>query len=260
MRPEPREPPGNNEEYPEAGSRHLRDNTSIKRRTGTFPTEISAHLFDLGGKRVVLAIARDITERVRAQDERRALERQMEEQKRLFYRETILSVTDGKLDICDECDVMPYLADSELALEVGTAAQVSGARHEVEQFCRAQGLASDRRESFMIGVGEAITNAIKHGKEGNVYAGVRDGIIWVGVEDKGPGIESLILPRAVLLRGFSTKPSLGLGYCVMLDVADKVLLKTDEWGTLVILEKRLVEPSTQVSIRNLPDTWDSIGI
>ncbi len=230
-----------------------------RRKDGsTLPVEGRLSTFEYRDQVMILAVVRDITERVRAEDERRALERHMEEQKRLFYRETLLSVTDGKLGICDERDVTPYLADSEIVWGVSDAAQVSIARHEVEEFCRAHGLEEDRLGLFMVGVGEAITNALKHGKQGNVYAGLCDDALWVGIEDNGPGIESLILPRAVLLRGFSTKPSLGLGYCVMLDVADKVLLKTDERGTLVILEKKLKEPITKLSIQNLPDTWDSI--
>lgn len=74
-------------------------------------------------------------------------------------------------------------------------------------------------------------------------------------EDKGPGMESLILPRATLRRGFSTKPSLGLGYSVILDVADHILLKTDTHGTVVILEKWVSERDSGLSADNLPDTW-----
>ncbi|MCE5198143.1 PAS domain S-box protein, partial [bacterium] len=207
---------------------------------------------------VALENAQMFTERQRAEEERRAHEQRVEEQMRQFYRDTIFSVTGGRLDICDQSELMPYLEHAESVSEVHTAAQVSDARHEVERFLRYHQLDGDRLDDFMVGVGEAITNAIKHGYEGIVYAGEKNGNLWVGIEDHGTGIDSLVLPRAVLLRGYSTKPSLGLGYSVMLEVADQIHLKTDKHGTTVILEKSVHEHSIELSLQNLPDTWNNI--
>ena len=207
------------------------------------------------GQVMVLAVVRDITERMRAEEERRALEQHMEEQKRLFYRETIFSVTGGILDICDDREIAPFLSTTRIEMEAHGPEQATTARHGVEVFLRECGLSGKRLDMFMIGVGEAITNSIKHGTEGTVYAGSGGESVWVGIADNGSGIASLILPRAVLLRGFSTKPSLGLGYCVMLEVADRVHLKTDEHGTVVILEKSLAEVCDEPSLDNLPDAW-----
>ncbi|MCX6343923.1 MAG: PAS domain S-box protein [Armatimonadetes bacterium] len=214
--------------------------------------------FDYHDQALVLEVVRDITERKRTEEEQRAFEMRIEEQKRVFYKETILSVTDGKLDICDECELAPYLTNAELMVDVSNAAQLSVARCEVEEFCHTHGLDGDLLDLFTIAVGEAMTNAVKHGTKGRVYAGVKGDYVWVGIQDEGPGIGSLILPRAVLLRGFSTKPSLGLGYSVMLDVADQIHLKTDEHGTIVILEKRIREQDETLLLQNFPDTWNNI--
>ncbi len=219
------------------------------------PVEINAHIIEMEGRDVILAIIRDITERKQAEEERRALETHLEGQKRIFYRETLLSVTEGKLDMCDESDVRPYFLTCEFIVNVRAPEEVSDARREIRGFCEEHGLAGEPLQALMIAVGEAITNALKHAGEGIVCAGARNGNLWVGVEDRGPGIESLILPRAVLLRGFSTKPSMGLGYCIMLEVADQIHLKTDNHGTVVILEKRLHERPAEISVDNLPDTW-----
>lgn len=232
-----------------------------QRKDGTL-ISVESHLtlFDYDDQTLVLAVVRDITERQRAEEERRALEQRVEEQKRQFYRETIFSVTGGRLDICEHGDIAAYLLDSEMVARVCCASEVSDARCRVKKFCQDHGLDGDELDTFMIGVGEAITNAIKHGKEGIIYAGSGDSGLWIGVKDHGPGIDSLILPRAVLLRGYSTKPSLGLGYSVMLDVADQIHLKTDESGTIVILEKRLQKSHIEMCIKDLPDTWDSIPL
>ena len=189
---------------------------------------------------------------------RRELERSMEEHKRRFYRETILSATQGKLDICDAANIEPYILEAQREIEVRTPADVGLARRSIETFCREHGLGGDVLYWFMLATVEATTNALKHGRYGQVCAGTVDRSVWVAVSDMGAGIESLILPKAVLRGGFSTKPSMGLGYSVMLDVADRVLLKTDREGTIVVLVKSLDEPATTVALEQLPDTWDSI--
>ncbi len=222
-----------------------------------FDGEISATRILYRGKPAVLSVLRDITERKRAEEHKRALERQLESQKRYFYRETILSVTDGKLRICDPPELRPYISRAMLRFHVRSAEQVAEARHLARGFLSEQGLEPERIDSFIIGVGEAITNAIKHARGGRLYAGVADdGSLWVGMADRGGGISSLILPRATLLRGFSTKPSLGLGYTIMLEVADSVMLKTGETGTTVILIQRNRPCSVDVTPAMIPDTWE----
>ena len=189
---------------------------------------------------------------------RRELERSLEEQKNRFYRETILSATQGKLDICDAANIEPYILEAQREIEVRTPADVGLARQTVEAFCREHGLEDDALYWFMLATVEAATNALRHGGRGQVYAGTTGGSVWVAVSDRGTGIESLILPKAVLRSGFSTKPSMGLGYSVMLDVADHVFLKTDRGGTVVVLVKSVEEPPTTIALEQLPDTRDSI--
>lgn len=208
----------------------------------TTPIEVDATVLDIHEGRVILALCRDITERRLAAEERRAFEKRIEDQKRRFYRETILSVTDGKLDVCDPEQIEPYIANSHLVMDLGHASQLAHARHSVEGFVRDAGLHDEQIGPLILGVGEATTNAIKHADQACVYAGAGQGRVWIAVSDKGTGIDSLILPRAVLLRGFSTKPSLGLGYTVILDVSDHVLLTTGEQGTTVVLMKNLPGP------------------
>ncbi|MCE5198323.1 MAG: PAS domain S-box protein [Armatimonadota bacterium] len=216
----------------------------------------STSLLDADGKtKYVIDTGIDITERERAEENRRNFEKQIEAQKRQFYKDTILSVTSGKLDICDAADVRPYISASQIKEEVCGPDDVGYTRRQAQQFCEEHGLVGDRLHTFMVGVGEAITNAVKHAGSGRVYAGTIDGSVWVGVADRGKGIESLILPKATLLRGFSTKPSMGLGYSIMLEVSDQVLLKTGPHGTTVILVKKLEEPRVTLESLHLPDTW-----
>ncbi len=167
-------------------------------------------------------------------------------------------MTEGKLDICSSADIEAYLSSAAQVVAVRDAAQDSEARQEVKRFCRENGLNGEDLARFVMAVGEATTNAIKHAGQGRVYTGTLDESVWVGVSDDGPGIESLVLPRAVFVSGYLTRPSLGLGYTMMLDAADHILLKTDNHGTSVILVKNLAGTAPVVSLEDLPDTWDSI--
>lgn len=192
-----------------------------------------------------------------AEAQRRVFEQRLEEHKRKFYRETILSVTDGKLDVCDASDVAPYVSNAEVKIEVEQPTDVSLVRSEVQAFLKSSGLDGEDLSMFIVGIGEAINNALKHGRRGTVYMGHRGDEVWVAVKDEGTGIESIILPRAVLQRGFSTKPSLGLGYSLMLAVSDRILLSTGTHGTTVVLVKSLGHEEKE-PLDTIPDTWAGV--
>jgi PAS domain S-box-containing protein len=219
------------------------------------PIEINATVIDTHEGLRILTLCRDISERTRAEEERRAYEKQLDEQKQQFYKETILNVTDGKLDICGAADIESYIANTLIENDVPDNAAVAEARHDLVRLYREHGLAPERIDQMIMGAGEAITNAIKHGMVARIYAGVTRESVWVGVSDKGNGIDSLILPKAILRRGYSTRPSLGLGYSIMLDVADRLLLNTGANGTTVILVKDFQEPKPHVSLEQIADTW-----
>lgn len=207
------------------------------------------------GRRLVRGSFTDITERRHAEENRRLFEKQIEEQKHHFYTETIMSATNGKLEICDIDRIRCCIRNPHLWMIVHNSVDTALARHRVEPALELMGLAGDRLDSFMLGVGEALTNACKHAKQGWIQVGTYEDKAWAMIADRGHGIGSLILPQATLLGGFSTKSSMGLGYTIMLNVSDHILLKTDSCGTIVVLFKNLTEPQPEVSLEQLRDTW-----
>lgn len=219
--------------------------------------EVNLVAYEVSEQLYVQAIVRDITERKQIEETQKRLEQQMNEKIRHFYREVILSVTNGKLLICDDSEVERLLSSADLVMPVSDNSDIPGVRHKLEDHYSSLGLDREWVLSFITAVGEAVNNAVKHAPEGRVYAGTGEDRIWVGVVDNGPGIDSIILPSAALRRGFSTQLSMGLGYSVMLELSDRVLLKTRPEGTTVVLEKLLVQP-LQTSLEQMPDTWDSV--
>lgn len=199
-----------------------------------------------GSRKGLVVIGRDITERKRADAERMALE----EHKRRFYRDTICSVTDGKLTICEASEIDDYVSKHQTRVSFEHPGDAKAARNAVMSvICRPD---EDCGE-FIVAVGEAISNALKHANAGMVFAGRSETEIWAAVTDVGDGIESMILPSAVLRRGFSTKPSLGMGFSIMMAATDRIMLNTGPDGTTLLLIKSLRPDRTVFGY----DLWDN---
>jgi PAS domain S-box-containing protein len=185
--------------------------------------------------------------------------KQGEEDKKTFYRETISSVTGGILDIVDKTEVKPYIDEADMRFPVMTYLDTSEARHQTANYYRRKGMSEEDLSLFSLALGEAMANAVKHAGGGLVFVGSRDNEVWGGVSDTGSGISALTLPQATLRRGFSTKVSMGMGYSVMLEAADKIMLNTGPEGTTVVQFRKLDTSKCKISIDDFPDIWDSVG-
>ena len=91
-------------------------------------------------------------------------------------------------------------------------------------------------------VGEALVNALRHAGGGTYQLFAHEATLQVLVRDEGPGIDFRTLPRATLQRGFSTASSLGMGFTIMLQVCERVLLSTRPGRTSVVLEFAAKQP------------------
>ena len=60
------------------------------------------------------------------------------------------------------------------------------------------------------------------------------GLFRVRVSDEGHGIDAMQLPHATLMRGYSTRSSMGLGFTLMHEMSDRLCLATDPEGTTLI--------------------------
>jgi anti-sigma regulatory factor (Ser/Thr protein kinase) len=205
-------------------------------------SEIKGMLFVLVTSAVLFSVILMYLQRLKRSDERfretQAQLRVQEHAVRQGYVDMLDAVTGGKLILLTEEELKrslgrPILAEKRLA----DPAQLSSARHAVAQSISE--LPVPDREGLILATGEALTNALKHGGGGRYGVYRSDGCLQIEVSDSGPGIDFRSLPKATLVSGYSTTNTLGLGFTVMLEVCDRVLLSTHDRGTTVVLELEL---------------------
>ena len=85
-------------------------------------------------------------------------------------------------------------------------------------------------------------NAVVHAGGGAAHIHTDMGKVQVWIEDAGRGIDINHLPNATLGRGFTTAGSLGHGFFMMLNFADRIYLLTGPDGTTVVLEQYQTPP------------------
>lgn len=179
-----------------------------------------------------------------------------EDQKRDFYRRTILAATDNKLMMCEKNEIEMMGGPPISTWDVMHVEEPGMIRRVVADVSRSSGLDEDRISDFVLAVGEAVTNALKHAGGGLVSLHNLADSLLVIVSDQGPGIEAINLPEVALRKGYSTAVSLGMGYKAMISIADKIYLSTGPEGTTVGIEMKLT-PIQELNelLYSLKDTW-----
>ena len=215
----------------------------LRRRDGayrTFSIRAAPVLTENGSIREWVGVHTDVTER-------RALEAAQENaiaQQRIFLRDILSSVTEGKLLLASAPSDLPApLWPVGEPIPLTQESGLSELRLRVHQAAKDAGHPEKRQQDLLTAANEAGMNAIVHGGGGTGRVSVgTDGTLQVWVEDKGRGITVENLPKATLARGFSTKATLGHGLKMMLETADRLYLLTDPTGTTVVLEQERDTP------------------
>jgi ligand-binding sensor protein/anti-sigma regulatory factor (Ser/Thr protein kinase) len=163
--------------------------------------------------------------------------RRQEEDIRRAYVDVLDAVTGGKLILLTEQGLADELGEplSE-SLPFAAAADVARARRQVVAAAESRYPGRIDRSGLMTPVSEALDNALKHARGGTYQVFARNGSVQVAISDRGPGIDFRTLPKATLVRGFSTAASLGMGFTIMLQLCERVLLCTRPGRTEVVLE------------------------
>ena len=145
--------------------------------------------------------------------------------KDVFFRDVLLSVTSGKLRLCDDKRELPKTLPQVGQPVTLTKDTLGLARHTASDAAQHLGFSTERLDCLMTALGEAAMNAIVHGGGGELVVRADGETLQAWVSDHGSGIQMAQLPRATLERGFTTKDSLGHGFWLILNTADHVDLR-----------------------------------
>lgn len=162
-----------------------------------------------------------------------------EADKRTFYKDALCAVTRGKLVLCERDELeqsWEACGQDKGQVEITENADVPKARRFVESALQNEDLSEEKIADAALCATEAVGNVVKHADRGTVAVRTTPTTATIRIEDVGPGIDFAHLPNAVLAAGFSTAPSLGMGYSILLEMMDRVHLSTNTSGTIILLE------------------------
>ncbi|MBE0476147.1 MAG: PAS domain S-box protein [Coriobacteriia bacterium] len=204
-----------------------------KDRSGRqFWVEVNLKHVALGERDRVVATVRDVSGRKRAEEALREKDRAI----RRAYTDVIAAVTGGRLVLMTPDEVERSLGEPlSPGMRVRSFEELAESRHVIRAIV-GDAFPGIPLNDVVLASGEALTNAVKHAGGGTYRLLRQDGCLQVSIFDQGPGIDFRYLPKATLTAGFSTKPSLGMGFTIMLELCERVMLTTQPGNTTVVLE------------------------
>lgn len=193
------------------------------------------------GRWRVVGVSTDISERRRAEQ---ALHDAVQRQ-RVFLRDVLASVTDGKLRLSETPHEFPTrLTPQSTPFSLSSTGGLRELRRSTEEAAVRLGFADERWHDLVTAVGEAGMNTVVHAGGGQGLVCADDGnTVQVWVWDEGQGIAVENLPHATLQKGYTTAGTMGHGMKMMLHTADRVWLLTGPTGTTVVIEQDRVVPT-----------------
>ncbi len=190
-------------------------------------------------KQLALSMLSIYSARISAEIERIETEemlRQKDRDIRKAYADVFSAITNEKLLILTPDEIATAQGDQQSeTFVVASAEQLVYAREFLRKKLRPL-LCDNDLSDMILASGEAITNGVKHSFSCKIQVFNYDDTVQIKISDDGPGIDFSVLPKATLLAGFSTKKSLGMGFAVILEICDRVLLSTGPQGTNLLLE------------------------
>lgn len=153
-----------------------------------------------------------------------------------IYKDVLHAASDRKFLLIKEEDLEPFKNERILLnAPVVVKEDIPIVRNRAKEKLLEEGVPSSKVASYTLLISEAITNILKHAKDGQLLITKNDTSINILIEDHGPGFPLKILPYTVLMPGYSTKRSLGQGFTLMLKLSSRILLKTSSSGSTIVL-------------------------
>lgn len=167
------------------------------------------------------------------------------------FRDVLDAVTNGQLVISDdfEIDVLKQEGEKLGEIDVKRPEDIGKTRFAVKDVLQRYHVPEQEINKILLCISEVATNMVKHASGGRLlWYLCDDGKIRFIAEDSGPGIKMSDLPKATLVKGEKKKKALGLGFTILLELLNKVYLKTSEQGTTLVLEQKLDPKNTEYKV------------
>ncbi len=208
--------------------------TTFETKTGEHRVVmISAEVVDMKNEPHIVSVARDITEHKKAEKALRQKDRDI----RAAYVEVLSAVTNGKLLILTDKEISAAQGEPcSKPYTISSFAQLADFRDFLGEMLLSCGIDQDRLNDQLVASNEGIANGVKHAGSCEVQIYVLEEAVQIRISDNGPGINFSDLPKVTLIPGFSTEKSLGMGFTLILDICDRLLLSTGPEGTTLVLE------------------------
>lgn len=165
------------------------------------------------------------------------------------FRQLLAEQTQGKLILLTGEEAVRMIGENEpvLTYHINSPDDLAPMRHAIRIYIEGLCLPSKRLFHYLVAVNEAATNALLYGK--NVSVRIlpmkEEPFCRIAVCDCGEGISLSELPKAVLLRGYSKRNTLGVGFPVMLHYTDRLWLSTSQNGTVLMLDLAVDLPAAR---------------
>jgi PAS domain S-box-containing protein len=227
-----------------------RDGTPFRSHTVVSP------VFDEANRlRGFTLVAADVTEQMRAEEERGRLLAQIQQAdlwQRTFLGEVLFNVTEGRLRLCEDRAELPTLLGEDAETIPLEKRSLHNFRQSVAAAAMQAGFPEERWQVLLTGASEVAMNAVVHGGggEARIFASPNHQTIQIWIEDQGTGMALGTLHRATLEKGYTTAGTMGYGWFLTLRSVDRVWLLTGPSGTTAVLEQYIVppEPAWAVSL------------
>lgn len=191
----------------------------------------------------------EMARRLKEYDQKLSLEvLEEKEQKRQIlkvYKDVMFAVSQGKFVLMEDDEIDDYLNTGEVIAEQSIARpiDVGECRSLVEKILLQYSMEPKTIRHTVLAISEGATNILKHAETGKLIVITCDGVLKLVLSDSGSGMPYDKIPYMVFFTGFSTKISLGFGFSIMYQCADRLILQTSGTGTRIILEKAIAKHS-----------------
>ncbi|EWG11547.1 ATP-binding protein [Cytobacillus firmus] len=161
----------------------------------------------------------------------------MEGREWMICRGEVYRATKSKLLLIHRQELELYTEGSLLySSGLNTTGDIPKARGEIKKILDGLHLESARTMHWILVISELATNVIMHADKGKIKLYDSGDCFTCCVEDEGPGFNLNDLKDKTLAAGYSTKASLGMGFTIILKLADQVMLCNTEEGSAIIVK------------------------